>query len=67
MNGATISCAPPIRETPGFGCPACAKPLNLKDRHGLIVALACCGYRPTGEESVRWLSAAKVLDEKTEG
>jgi hypothetical protein len=62
----SISCAPPIRETPGYGCPACAKPINFKDRHGLLVALACCGYRPSGEESRRWLKAADALDAASE-
>jgi hypothetical protein len=63
MNGATITCHPPIRETPGFGCPACSKPLNLRDRQGIARGqMACCGYFPTAEESTRWLKAADALD-----
>lgn len=62
-----VTMAPPIRETPGFGCPACAKPIDFKDRQGIARGrMSCCGYVPTAEESTRWLAAAKTLDEKTE-
>lgn len=64
----TITLHAPICETPGYGCPACSAPLDLRDRQGIARGrMNCCGYSPTPEESVRWLKAAGALDEKTEG
>lgn len=60
-----VTLGPPVREVPGFGCPACSKPLDLRDRAGIARGrMSCCGYVPTAEESVRWLRAADAIDKQ---
>lgn len=61
-DGETITIGPPIREVPGFGCPACGAFLDLGDRRGLALGrMRCCGYSPTPEETARWLAGARLL------
>ena len=57
---------PPVRETPGFGCGGCARPLSASPRDLRRMAatgrMDCCGYYLDGEHAVRILKAADALE-----
>jgi hypothetical protein len=66
MSDRQITVGPPVRETPGFGCAGCGKPLSLDAvvlrRTAATGRMSCCGQWLESAEVVRLLRAADALE-----